>query len=478
MATGPIRWLTQSPGRHAIGITGSAALLFLCSYLVSRYIQHSSTSVGVDLILITLAMALLLATSALEALLVANIVLGHSWNESTRLRAPNHHQSLDNIEDLEVAARRSRSSPVRTYALFVLGFVVINGYFVERLTAGFVQYYRDFGYYNTTLRSGDPEKIREALTGMADAQNERLADYALDVIPPLLASETPAIREAALDAYTVIGRRMSLSVDLLNLENARTDRWEYRLNQDLREHIAPVIQAIAKVSTAETQTKAIMALGGFRNTHSIPFLAELVKTKENDHTVALAAVTALAEMRDLSAIPPLLDVLRQSTGESQLTMMAIFGIGEVLGHWRPSLADKEPPAVMNQAVEKLAGMLPEMQGITQCVTVDAFRKIRDARAAPALFRVFESPGSDFLCPDVEIPRKSMPPFALSQRERFRIRVLRAVSLIAVENDEVMTWLSEQAERKSDYSEDIIRELENVFHMAKAATARSGLDELP
>lgn len=72
----------------------------------------------------------------------------------------------------------------------------------------------------------------------------------------------------------------------------------------------------------------------------------------------------------------------------------------------------------------------------------------------------------------------MPPFALSQRERFRIRVLRAVSLIAVENDEVMTWLSEQAERKSDYSEDIIRELENVFHMAKAATARSGLDELP
>lgn len=469
MATGPIRWLTQSPGRHAIGITAAAALLFSSSYAISRYIQNSSTSVGLDLVLITAAMTVLLATSALEALLAANLVLGEDWAGSGQMVTQNHRQAPDQVFDLEAATRRSRSSPIRTYALFVLGFVFINGYLVERVTSGFVGYYRDFGYYNTLMRPGDPVKIRDALATMADAQNERLADYALDLIPPVLASENPAIREAALDAYAIIGRRMSLSVDLLNLENARTDRWEYRLNQGLREHIAPVVYAIAKMPAMTTQAKAVLVLGAFRDVSSIPFLSELLTKKSTEQTLAIAVVTALAEMRDLSAVPPLVTVLRSPVIESQLTMVAVFGIGEILGHWRPGLADKEPPAVVTEAVEKLLAMLPEMQGVTQCVAVDALRKIRDSRAATALFRMFESPASDFLCPDVEIAREAMPPFVLSQRERFRIRVLRAISLIAVGNDDVLSWLSEQSAKKSYYGEDVIRELNNVFQMAQAAT---------
>ena len=80
----------------------------------------------------------------------------------------------------------------------------------------------------------------------------------------------------------------------------------------------------------------LAAIEGIRSTESIPILSEGLQ-KSARGSVREAIILALAGMRGhLRAVVPLSKVLRDASSSGEEQALALYGIGEVLGHWRPN----------------------------------------------------------------------------------------------------------------------------------------------
>jgi len=175
---------------------------------------------------------------------------------------------------------------------------------------------------------------------------------------------------------------------------------------------------------------------------------------------------ALGRTRSLDSLSPLTELLRKHHEKQKVREMAMWGIGEIIGHWVPIDPHHPPPDEVRNAVQAITDALPGLSPSSQCVAVDALRKIRDARASDALFSLFESEDSTFTCPDIELPRKGRPPLQLSQREHIRIWTLRAIALIAKGNTAAQDWLTLRKQETTRFDPDLIRELRNLHAMTR------------
>ena len=204
----------------------------------------------------------------------------------------------------------------------------------------------------------------------------------------------------------------------------------------------------------------LAAIEGIRSVESIPILSQGLE-KSSSGAVREAIIVALAGMRGhLRAVVPLATALRDPSSSAEERALALYGVGEVVGHWRPNAleASRAIPEEATLASEVMNEVVPSLDLRGSCVLVDALRKMRDARTAPALFSVFEGAEAGVRCAGDSRLRPGRRELQLSRDEGLRFRSLRGIAHIAKGNATVVKWLEEQEGRIDALSPKMIREI--------------------
>lgn len=137
--------------------TGAAALG------AARYISESSTSVLLNLGIITFVMMLLLISAYLMAMLVGDLVFPGPWREQVLLGQEPEAGSEVLVEDHNIE-----------FLVIMLLCVVFNVVCLNLLTDNFLERYHSGGFYAVQLRSDDVEDRLYALEAIAEPVNYKL----------------------------------------------------------------------------------------------------------------------------------------------------------------------------------------------------------------------------------------------------------------------------------------------------------------
>ncbi len=465
------RWLGASRWRLAGATVVMAALAVGGSLGVADYIRHRSASPRLDIALITAAMFLLLGAAVFGALLAGDLLWGKPWRRRWFGAFPHPGAQGEGGDDdkdwLEEVARRMRGGEVVRLSVLTVLLTLGGVAGIEALTGGFFEEYGRIGVYRTSLRGArDADQKRAILLDMADAATPVLEDYTRDIFAPLALGDDPDARLAALDALFVVGHRMNLSVDLLRHEEGTAqNRWELRLANLLRDDVAPKLAARLAGAPPEEQARILRALGAFRWPRIVE-TAKAVLASHPDENTARAAILALGRARLLDGLPVLTQIVRDEDAPAARVEWALWSIGEIIGYWVPSDPESKPPQAVQRAVDAVLERAQSGVHSVQCAAVDALRKIRDARAADVLFRVFEDPASTWKCPRIEVEQPASPPLQITVPEKIRIRVLRAIAYIAKGNPKVEEWVALQKQRSDAYPRDVLDELAHIHAMVR------------
>lgn len=159
---GLFRGVAQTRGRLVGATLGMMALSAGAGLWAADYVVEASTSVGLNMLIITGVMILLLITSYFMAMLIGDLVFPGPWREQVLLgRQPDEHSALT-IEDHNA----------EFMAILILS-VVLNGFLLNIATGDFLKRYHSGGIYSVQLRSENVEDRLFALEAIAQPTNFR-----------------------------------------------------------------------------------------------------------------------------------------------------------------------------------------------------------------------------------------------------------------------------------------------------------------
>ena len=138
-----------------------------------------------------------------------------------------------------------------------------------------------------------------------------------------------------------------------------------------------------------------------------------------------------------------------------------YAVGETSRLYIPE-TDDAVDAYFGTLVEVFGKLVGQGPLPRRCEAVDVLRKTGDARIAGSLTALFDAPVSKGLCPSAYVDLGERAPEVMVTSELLRLRILRALALVAVGNEEVLAWARDRAasddQRYSDYIRAQIREL--------------------
>lgn len=465
--TGPVQLIAQSRRRLALSFAIGLVPLFGVAVFASRYIQESSDSPSLDLVLITGWMLLALAVAYIGALFLADLVFGRVWREvnilgrrpevTARSESAGADASSAEDDDIELAAlgvaNRSQALPL---ALFVILMLVVLIAATHQVTGGFFAWYARYGYATSTLRGDDSARKIAILEEMTRAQDDRLVHYTELMEAQLDGVDTPPeVRVQAVLSLGEVGRRMVRSTELIQ-EGKPGAEWTLDLHRHMDAVVTPKLLIRLKATSDHSETAALVfALGELRVVDALPAYRAYVRRADRDRGTVRAIVRALASTRDprtgLTILMPLL-----GGEDAELASLAVWAVGEMYG-LGTGAADEAPPDAALVAL--LAQRLPVLPFATQCVALDALLRIRSEQLAKVLFHVFDAVDPvDRRCQRVELERPFQAPLLVSREEELREKVVQALAAIAEGNSEVMSWL-----RARSRDEKVADGLRNDMH---------------
>lgn len=456
----PLRWVAGTRVRLLIAINVAAVLMLALAPLLSSYIRNDSTSPSLDMLLITAWMLVLLIVSVLEAVLAGDLLFRHQWRERVVLG----QSDLPVDDDDPEVVHRAHRTRMLGFAILVAAFALVNGALVNMASGRFLDYYGELGWYRTVMRGDDASLKSRAIRDATQTQTATLDTLVDEVLVPALGDDDPAVRQEALWGLVEVSRRMSRSVDILNADNAPADRWEYAVANKLRREVAPLGRSLFQTGEGEARVAAARLLGSLRDHAAIPLLGLAVQEEGADPEVRAQALVALGEMASLEALEPLLWAVERLEADQRAVTMALWGVGEIFRTWAPDDRDALLPPVVDRASEVLARSLRSASRVNQCVAAESLIRMADARTADAVMAAFEAPESSFDCPTEELREHDGRVRTLAGSEPYRLKLLRVIARVVVDNEAVVAWLDRTAER-GGWGETIQRELDNVVKLA-------------
>lgn len=445
------------------GFAISAQFLLLAqSFGTAHCIRNLSSSLALDLCLLTL----LTVTLMLDALILT------SW--VTRLLDTRTRRNLESLglEELgDAFTATSGSSIMRSSFVFVVilsGLAAgVDGVLLDDLSG----YYQKEGRFHTLVRAGNTPAIGVALEEMAsETLGPDLHHYVDTFMMPAL--ENKDLQVFALRGLWITGVRMGRSLDLIQFTNAESGGWEKNLFHHLREDCAPRLRELLGSNPPEEERAlALEALGSFRGNQDLEALKKaLGGPLASVRKAALRGLSQYKGNREAARIlvESLRDGILRSAEDQEL---ALFAFGEVMMLWQPSRIDTDRNEEMLTVVKGLGEWLEKAPPRAQCVGVTSLRKARLPSCGPSLFKLFKSDESVFDCPPISLVRPPLSPQIMATHGEFRFRILDAISLMAVGNDEVGEWLTrlslEGTEGYSRAVQEAFRSLDRKLQPKKA-----------
>ena len=277
---GLLQPLARTRGRLVASALVANGLMFGVTLWVSGYINTTSTSVTLNLALITTAMFVLLATSYIEAMLAGDLFFPGRWRERVLL---GQRVAID--PDSPEALNEGNYSNHNLTFLIVVAALILGNYFgLGALTGDFMETYHELGFHLTRLRSDVPEERTAALTELSKPIYREI--WTDPRVPPAVAAQLDA------DAPEVRGWALWAAGSMKLTESLDT------------------ITALARGGSPD----AAVALGRMGDKRATPALVEVLKAA-TDAPMTIAALKGIAALGDPEAGAAVMPLVKAESEE-------------------------------------------------------------------------------------------------------------------------------------------------------------------
>ncbi len=349
---GLMNWPARTRRRLQI-CTLVATVATVASAVGSAYfILEVSSSVLVNMALITANMFLMLVAAFLQAVFIGDLFFAGPWRERVFLgeRPPADDDALDftTVNDHN-----------GEFIALIIVAILVNAVGLHFATGGFFQEYHDEGFFHVQMRSSNADQREAALVSISDPNNNRLweREGLRDLIVDALEDEDPGVR-----------RRAAFTAGSLQVLRARESLRE-RARED---------------GDVDVRAEAAFTLGKLgRDVASLEVLMELLDPEEPSE-VRLGGLRGLAQMRDPRAVEA---VVEQIDDEDREVMAYAFWALARIG-------SSEPREEVRAVIEE------EPPGFRRCAAMEGYKLVAAAEDAMWARRQFQNADPEARCEGV------------------------------------------------------------------------------
>lgn len=294
---GLFRSVAESRARLVAATVASLAATYAAGLWAADYIFEQSTSVMINLLIITAMMMLLLVASYFGTLLLGDLFFPGPWREQVIMGRTPADGSIS-VDDHSAE-----------FMIMLVLVVIANAFALNWAADGFLDRYHDEGFFAVRLRAEEPAERLGALENIADPMNYELW-------------ELPALQRIVMDAFddpnAEVRQRAYWTAGLMKAVDAE-DKLIAVLDSDASPaDKAAAAVALGKIGDAPTSRKplealateassptakvgALRGLGLLGRQESVAPLIEL--TKSDDQDVMIHAYWALRKIGSKKARP-------------------------------------------------------------------------------------------------------------------------------------------------------------------------------
>lgn len=346
---GLLTWPARTRARLILSTVMATAVTVIIAFASAHYILESSTSVLINLLLITVNMMVLLVAAFLQTVLIGEIFFTDGWREHVFLG----DKPRGDDDTIDVSAVNDHNAE---FAVILFLAIIFNAVALNFITGDFFSQYHDEGFFHVQMRSDAPEQRIAALTNIADPVNNRLW-------------ERDGLRDLIVDAFedpdAQVRQRAIWTSGALEILCARP-----KLRQVAAEHDDP-----------DTRAEAAYALGKLGpDSKSRSVLEELI-TDDHPVPVRVGAFRGLATMEDARAVDAIVNQIDDDKDE-------------VMAHAFWALARIGSEAARDRVREVVE---EEQHGVRRCAALEAFKLVATADDAEWARRQFRRTDPDERC---------------------------------------------------------------------------------
>ncbi len=284
--------LARTRGRLIASALTAYALFFGGGLYVAHAINDTSTSVFLNLALITLVMLLMLIASYIGGMLFGDLFFPGRWRERVLL-GQNLQIQADDPEAIDPTLHRDFNA----HFLAAVAVITIASYFALNLASdNFLSEYNEMGFHLTRLRSDDEAEKQQALKELArslytDRWHEKKVSSAI-----LKELDNPDEQTRRMAMFTV--RRTC----------PRSDSHEPR-RLVLEVERACLIQALPRLvelldqGSPDSRADAALTLGALADRRATPHLARALKAASGNEILSLGAIRGAVLLNDPELAP-------------------------------------------------------------------------------------------------------------------------------------------------------------------------------
>ncbi len=450
----PIRLIAKTKTRLIVATLICLAVWIALAVPLTEWVRNTSTSTGLDLLVMTFFAFTMLAGATFAAILIADQIFPGEWRR--RVVLGEAVESPDFEDDLRVL--KAQKNYILPASAILVALALGSGWTFEGLTDGFFGEYSRFGFLRTSLRGDDTAHKLEVLNELGDRRREQYVEDALVVTDDVWRDpgQPEVVRAEALGALSRLGAYINTASDSWR-DSGKLKSWQDRASLRLRQTVAPDLRrAIEEGSGAETsalRAPLMKALGTLRDHKSIPVFREVLEDLDGPLSAEQrSAVVALARIRDFSVLKPLAALVERSEVEADFTVMS-WAIRDTIGHYFKSHADVPPdeiPKEVDSTLEKVVSVYSEFvsSGSTtrRCVSAMVLRSTRDVRIRAGLLKAFEAEGADEICQAVRVELGDTRIGWLGAEEPLKRRIIDGLGVVALGDADIALWASKQLDK--------------------------------
>ena len=276
-------WVAKTRRRLLVSAVTATGVFVVAAAVTASYMRTRSTSVTLNLVLITTCILLLLVAAFIQALAVGDLVFPARWRERVIL---GKKIELSEAEEISTSIGALKDSTMPFYLLCAV--LVVTNYFLSATASGnFFSYYSHYGYELTLLGSDDPRERINGIRAMAHPLNSEICDI-------------PELRERV--------------VGLLDDDSEEVQGWAFWLVGELRmfEASRPLQRILADQSESDSiRARSAEALGYLRSADGANVMASMLAESfgRDELAIGLLRGLGLAQQSDTAPqIAPLLNV--------------------------------------------------------------------------------------------------------------------------------------------------------------------------
>lgn len=316
---GLFKSVAATRGRLIAAVVVATAASLGAGFWSADYIMERSASVGLNILIITTNMVVVMITAYLQALLVGDLFFEGPWREQVVMGDRSYRKDLD--AEVVVADHQAE------FMILLLALVVGNAMLVNYGAGGFIDDYHTSGFFRAKMRSSDVEEQLTALRDMTDPtqfelwENQKVREIVVDSLddPNAEVREQAAWNAGAMKIESAREELMRMVRDTGGDPSARAEAaialGRLAPSSEAREAIE---SALGDARTPELQLGLIRALGVMADPASFgalkPYLG--APEKEEDEALMIYAIWAAQETRSPAVRDYLLAELEPEQGEA------------------------------------------------------------------------------------------------------------------------------------------------------------------